>query len=134
MAEKEEHRAEDQEEEGPQQITKCPVCGKEKDPLPEVEEGEKPPMPPSVLIIKFAGPGSSQIIWMGGEGIVTAEQMGAAGQFLQCRAYQEWTMPLVEKVLREAVEQTVAEFLAQVNKPRIETPPFFIPPRGGPPL
>ena len=122
-----------QEPEGPPQILECPVCGREREPREPSPEGETE-MPPSVLIIRFAGPGSAQILQMASDGIVTFEQMGAAGQFLACRAYQEWTMPLIKMVVKETVEATIAHFLEEMNKPRIETPPFFIPGRGGPPV
>lgn len=113
-----------------EQVFECALCGQPREPI-DLEEGA---MPPSKLFIRFAGPGSAQIELMLGEGVVTPEQLGAAGLFLITRAFQEWSVPVVQSL----VAAGIATFVKEVNKPRIEVapanmPPFFIPPGPGGP-
>ena len=128
MEDQEEYKTEGPEQDDPnlkepeEEVRRCLACGQPHKGWKPKEEGE---VPPSILIIKFAGPGSAQIMMMRREGVVTTEQFGAAGLFLQTRAQQEWTLPVMQMV----AENIIAEFMERVSKPKIanpgDMPPFF---------
>ena len=127
----EEDQGQDASDKEPEEVRRCLACGQPHEPK-EIEEGQAPP---SVLIIKFASPGSAQIVRMQSEGMVTPEQLGAAGLFLQTRAQQEWTLPIMQMV----VENVIEDFMKEVSKPRIATPgnmppTFFMPSQEKKPL
>jgi len=89
-------------------------------------------MPPSIIILRFAAPGSA-LVEVIGHGVVTREQIGAA----IVRLIQDWSVPIMQMV----AENTIAAFMDELTKPRVEAakgplppgPAFWMPPRGGSP-
>lgn len=132
MEKKEEYEVgQDAPDKEPEEVRRCLACGQPHEEWKPTEEGQ---VPPSVLVVKFAGPGSAQIIGMRDEGIVTNEQLGAAGLFLQTRAQQEWTLPVMQMV----AENVIGLFIEEVSRPKVATPgsmpPFFMANPGGKPV